>query len=397
VKTNEEADESPTEKNSELVGERVRIFVRGGTWHANFQEDGRQVRRSLKTSNKKTALRKARALDAELVAGTHKEATKPASITEVITAYDLFLVCEGRSNGTLDIYRRVFRLAKELAVALGVKRIDEIDIRFIDAYRAMRKDAGLAAKTIYTELTVLRQLVNFALSRKMVAADPLAGLRLKKPKPTQQPCWTRAEIQTILAASLPESRPVFELLAETGVRIGELIHLTWDDVDVANNVIRIRPKQGWKPKSGDQRAVPMSRRVGDLLSQLPRRGEWIFTAAVTTRHPKPGRMMSPRRLLKSLKRVLKRLGLPGHLHTFRHSFISAALMGGTPEAVVREWVGHVDRDILRLYTHVANAASQAAMKALDAKSQAAPEAEAADRASGTNSAQNQHSSGTDGK
>jgi hypothetical protein len=30
--------------------------------------------------------------------------------------------------------------------------------------------------------------------------------------------------------------------------------------------------------------------------------------------------------------------------------------------VVREWVGHVDRDIMRLYTHIASVASQAAMR-----------------------------------
>lgn len=41
-----------------------------------------------------------------------------------------------------------------------------------------------------------------------------------------------------------------------------------------------------------------------------------------------------------------------------------ALMAGVPEAVVRSWVGHVDRDILKLYTHIAAAASQSAMQCL---------------------------------
>lgn len=72
--------------------------------------------------------------------------------------------------------------------------------------------------------------------------------------------------------------------------------------------------------------------------------------------------MSERLLLANLKRVLKRLGLPGHVHTFRHTFISLALTAGTPEAVVRTWVGHVDPEILKLYTHIADAASHAAMR-----------------------------------
>jgi integrase len=63
--------------------------------------------------------------------------------------------------------------------------------------------------------------------------------------------------------------------------------------------------------------------------------------------------------------VLKRVGLKGHLHTFRHSFISDALVRGTPEAIVRQWVGHVDHEILKHYTHIHDAASQAAMQRLD--------------------------------
>jgi len=66
-----------------------------------------------------------------------------------------------------------------------------------------------------------------------------------------------------------------------------------------------------------------------------------------------------RRLLDYLKRLHKKLGLPGRLHTFRHTFISLALTRGVPEAMVREWVGHVDDEMIQRQTGVArcNAAS----------------------------------------
>jgi site-specific recombinase XerD len=64
-----------------------------------------------------------------------------------------------------------------------------------------------------------------------------------------------------------------------------------------------------------------------------------------------GRQISERRLLQYLKRVLKRLGLRGHLHTFRHSFISFAAFEGVSERVLRRWIGHVDREILDWYFH----------------------------------------------
>lgn len=80
--------------------------------------------------------------------------------------------------------------------------------------------------------------------------------------------------------------------------------------------------------------------------------------------PKLGRQWTERKLLVALKAVLKALKLPGKIHTFRHAFISNALIRNTPVAVVREWVGHVDEQILKLYTHVHDEASQAAMQRL---------------------------------
>ena len=116
-------------------------------------------------------------------------------------------------------------------------------------------------KTLYTETVIVRQLVNFALSRQMIAEDPLRGLRIREPKPTPQPCWTAEEVERILAASPESHRAAFAILADTGMRFGELAHLTWGDVDFARNVLHIRAKGDWKPKTGDRRAVPMSPRV----------------------------------------------------------------------------------------------------------------------------------------
>ena len=51
--------------------------------------------------------------------------------------------------------------------------------------------------------------------------------------------------------------------------------------------------------------------------------------------------------------AVRSVGLRGHVHTFRHGSISNALTKGAPEAIV----GHVGQEILRHYTHIADAAS----------------------------------------
>ncbi|MEX0702933.1 MAG: site-specific integrase [Planctomycetales bacterium] len=348
----------------ESIGEIVSIFRRGAKWYANFQLGGKQRRKSLKTASKKEARRRALLLEAEILEGRYQHLAQPPTIRKVIDAYLKYARTEGRTKRTVEKYEHVFELARSVAEELGKTNILQIDQQFIDEYRHRRVAAGRRPKTVYNETMLIRQLVNFALTRKMIGTDPLAGIKLKEPKPRPQPCWSPEEVAQILATAKEPQRSAFVILAETGMRIGELQWLTWGDVDFERNLLHVREKDGWKPKTGDQRAVPMSPALRTALERLPRRGPWVVTAAASAKYADGDGQISERRLLRSLKRVLTKLGLKGHLHTFRHSFISRALLAGIPEAVVREWVGHVDRDILKLYTHVANRDSQSAMRRL---------------------------------
>jgi integrase len=353
----------------EKIGEFVSIFPRKKIWYVNYQHGGQQVRKSLKTKSKKEARRRALIIEKELLAGEHKHQRRAPQIRDVIDQYLDHLAAEGRDPKTVNKYRFCFDLLLEIAERRRCTRISQLDVGIVDQYRAervkgsaVRKPSG--PKTVHNDTVTIRQLVNFALKRGMILDDPLAGLKIKKPKRTPQPCWTRGQVDQILEAAEPPHRPALVFLGETGARVGEAKWLTWDDVDLDRRLIHIRPKDGWKPKSGDERTVPISDRLLELLKSMPSNGRWVFTARVTRQHPQQGRQMSERRLLQYLKRVLKRLGLQGHLHTFRHSFISFAAYEGVSERVLRKWIGHVDRQILDWYFHLADDQSQAAMKRL---------------------------------
>ena len=363
------SEKSKTDESYEKVGEIVSIFVRNKRWYANYQCDGEQVRRSLKTTSKKEARRKALLIERELLAGEHKRQRRSALIREVIDQYTAHLRSEGRAEKTVRKYEFCYDLLLDIAERRNVTRISQLDIRVVDQYRAERKAGSenrrpAKPKTIHNDTVTIRQLVNFALKRGLITEDPLKDLEIKKPKRTPQPCWTRDQVDQILAAATPPHQAPLVFLAETGARVGEAKWLTWDDVDFEHRLIYIRPKEGWKPKSGDERVIPMSDRAFDLLRSLPHTGTWVFTARVTARHPGKGRQISERRLLQYLKRLLKRLSLEGHLHTFRHSFISFAANSGVAERVLRKWIGHVDREVLDWYYHLADPEPQAAMKRL---------------------------------
>lgn len=357
--------------DTERIGDRVRIYLRGNTWYANFQHERRQHRLSLETSSKKQARTLAIRLEADLAAGRYEEQVKAVGISTAIEAYVKYLKTEGRARKTLQKVELVMHRVRTLAEARDCESLLDIDLSFVDAYRAELARQGRAQKTLLNQTVIIRQLINFALQRQMIRKDPLQGLKLRKVKSRPQPCWSRDEVKRIIAAASGVYHDTMLLLAETGMRVGEAKWLTWDDIDFVNGVILIRPKDDWRPKSGDQRSVPMSPAVKSLLAQRSRQGRWVLVAK-KKRESDDDRQIAERLLLVYLKRLLQKMGLAGHVHTFRHSFISHAIISGIPEAVVRQWVGHVDREILDHYTHIADRTSATAMTRLFDDSPVAP-------------------------
>jgi integrase len=280
-------------------------------------------------------------------------------------------VGEGLAPRTIKKYDHAIKLLKEFAEELEVARVNQITPVFMDRFRAKRvellskKPGRDGQKTACNDLVLIREVVNYALARKMIKDDPLDGYSIKKAKTKPQPFWDQGEFDRIVAAATRQPhKDIYHLLGLTGLRVGEVEHLAWSDLDFENNVIKIQGKPGWKPKTGDARSVPMMAGVKEILQRQPRRCEWVFSFAADARGP--ARQVRQRRLLDYLKRLLRKLGLPGHLHTLRHTFISLALTRGVDVATVRSWVGHVDQTTIGFYTHIASDGSRAAMERLEA-------------------------------
>lgn len=366
----------------EKVGEFVSIFMRGERWHANYQLNGKQCRPSLKTTSKKEARLRAARLEAKLLAGTMPQPAKSTLIGDAVNAYKAYMRTEERADKTRSKYFQVCAAVVKLAEKRKVSRVDAIDASFVDAYRQQRQaeyrrqhNREIGAKTLYTETVIVKQLVNFAVSRGLLRENPLQNYKIKKPKPTPQPCWSQPEVQRILKAAAQDPYySLYCLLSVTGLRIGEAKHLTWADLNLEQGILHVRPKEvspgkSWKPKNGEERVVPINQATRTLLAALPRDSRWLFPRSKSSASPNADRRINERLALTHLKAVLKKVGLKGKLHTFRHSFITHALTRGVPEAVVRRWVGHISADVLKLYTHIADSDAKAHMDRLQGSNQ----------------------------
>jgi hypothetical protein len=127
-----------TNQRYERVGEHVSIFQRGRHWFVYFRRSGKPQRQSLHTASKKESRRKALAVERDLVTGGSVRLMKAPKIEEVIEEYISHLRALGRSPKTIAKYLYGFKLVLNLAHELGIDRIDQVNLAFIDKFRNTR-------------------------------------------------------------------------------------------------------------------------------------------------------------------------------------------------------------------------------------------------------------------
>jgi integrase len=146
----------------------------------------------------------------------------------------------------------------------------------------------------------------------------------------------------MLSAADEILRPLLIVALHTGLRRSELFALTWQDVDVKQEVIRVV-----HTKNGERREIPMTDTLRATVQQLPRRlaSDYVFPG-------KTGRGLVDVR--KRFRRALQEAGIEGFVfHDLRHTFASHLVMAGVALVTVKEFLGHKDLKMTLRYAHLA--------------------------------------------
>ncbi len=257
-----------------------------------------------------------------------------------------------------------------------VKAIGGVQVRNIDCELLQEVVSGwtCSPKTIKNRVGTFRLIWDKAKAWKYTAETAYDGLSLPEWEKGEQPCFSVDEIAQIIERSPQPYNTVWRLVAETGIRRGEICGLNVGDVDVNRCIIvvqRSRTKNSKlkAPKAGLRNGV-VKKRVFSLSPSLTeqlrpfveghRADEPLFlTPGRLTKSGKRlggGVRLEPDNFVKrTLKPVLKELGLDGAAHAFRHG--NATLLDSlhAPMAVRQERLGHVDARTTMGYTHVVTA------------------------------------------
>jgi len=244
--------------------------------------------------------------------------------------------------------------------ASGWGRVTHRDLRH---YLARLQREGKARTTIARRLSALRALYRYLVGTGAVQYNPTVAVVAPKKEQKLPDFLTPREFERLMAAidsSTPaglRDRAVCELLYATGMRIGELVALNLDSLDLTAREARIVGKGGkerlvffgqpcreavatyllyGRPRLREQ-AEPFSAGDDEALF-LNRRGERVTDGELRGR----------------LNKYARRAGLDKRIspHTLRHTFATHLLDGGADLRSVQELLGHSSLSATQIYTHL---------------------------------------------
>ena len=175
--------------------------------------------------------------------------------------------------------------------------------------------------------------------------------------------------------------PVIILLLYTGIRIGEALALTWDDIDFSENLIDINKSSVYIPVNGryevviqnnlktdsSMRIIPKSSKAKKALIQLKEMSDNSNFIITTSNDKSPTRASIGR----SLTRMARNAGIIGKVetrgaHSLRHTFATMLFENGCSIKIVSELLGHCDTRVTEnTYIHIIQKQKIKAIEDLD--------------------------------
>ena len=212
---------------------------------------------------------------------------------------------------------------------------------------------GASAKTIRNRITTFRLIWDKAKTWGYAAHTPYEGLDLPEWSPKEQLSFKPEDVARIIPASKPPHNVVWSLAAECGIRRGELAGLNVGDVSLASRIVTVKRsvtkrRQLKAAKNGKARVFAISSHLTEQLRPLVQGRNFEEPLFLSAR----GKRLEPDNFVKRhLTPVIKKLGLDGACHGFRHGKASALDHLRAPMRVRQDRLGHIDPKTTMQYTH----------------------------------------------
>lgn len=317
------------------------LVKRGSMWWMSFMFNGRQVRRSTGTADRRLAEGILGKVKVHIVEGRFFEKPKeePHRFFELMERFSTEHAPRRASCPRLLIH------VAHLKRFFGDVLLSEVTPKRIVAYKNQRYAEKVMPATINRELATLKKAFNLGRREWEWCTDnPVTRVSMEQENNARDR-WLSCEEEYRLCQVAPGwLRDIVIFAIHTGLRMGEILALTWQAVDLSRRTLMVM-----KSKNGERRTIPLNRTVMDLLLSrsriTPREATSIFWSEAGTPLDGPN-------LRRAFRSALKKAKIEDlHFHDLRHTFATRIVQVGVDLYKVQRLLGHKSPQMTQRYAH----------------------------------------------
>ena len=290
--------------------------------------------------------------------------------------------------------RKVCTLENQVYKRIGAISMDKLNHSIIQKMVNDISESGLSYSTVKKAFEAVSACMRYYRIKTSTAFNPCEGIslpELKRRDISDIRFFTEQERKRIVdeaTRTFSNGVPVYRmgwayvLLLYSGLRVGELCALTWNDISFEEKTIRVyknaieyserdedgtsrsvlKTQNSTKTRSG-MRVIPMTQKAFTALVELKTitgECEYIITSS-------NGQRIRPSRLGQTFSLILSAIGMDRvGLHTLRHTFATMLFENGCEVKIVSEILGHSNTKITEnIYIHTLQHQKIKAIKSID--------------------------------
>lgn len=352
--------------------EKRRTATGGTRWYARWRDpDG--VSRSKTFERKQDAERQLTSVQHRMLTGEYVD---PNSGRMMLTDYVVHEWAPRRVTAEGTRRRQDQMWKSYLEPRLGsfeLRRIRRSDVEAaVAAWTSI-----LAPGSVRNVRALLSQILRAAVHDRLVASNPADGVKGPRVHRTPITPLTPEQVHAWIMATPQRHRAALAIMAGCGLRIGEVVGLTVDRVDMLRGQVRVERQLlgtrvaevrfGPTKTPSSVRTVPLPATIREIVAaHLAAHGTGHLGTVLSTRH---GTSVTSGTLRTVLYHSAARAGLPAGTspHDARHHYASVLIDAGCSVKVVQNQLGHATaRETLDTYSHLFDSSDDRTRQAVDA-------------------------------